>query len=104
MARNPSIMPIWRGACISQRRALDRPDDGCTYNDSPAVSPAPYTSMKNHLSPAVSLPRDFDRALLIGRVWMPAVNGPVLVQVKGDDVLELSALAPTCTHLLELPD
>src|SRR4051794_37390348 len=60
--------------------------------------------MKQHLTLATCLPRDHERALLIGRVWMPQLHGPVLVHVQGDDVLDLSALAPTCSHLLEMAD
>ena len=59
--------------------------------------------MKNELTPAQALPHDADRALLIGRLWQPGV-GPVLVQVKPDGVYDLSALASTCSELLERPD
>jgi len=42
--------------------------------------------------------------VLIGRVWSPALDGPVLVAVRGDDLLDLSSVAPTCSQLLELDD
>ena len=48
----------------------------------------------------ITLPAHSDHALLIGRIWQPAV-GPVLVAVTSDDVLDLSRLAPTCSDLLE---
>jgi fumarylacetoacetate (FAA) hydrolase family protein len=48
----------------------------------------------------ITLPAHSDHALLIGRIWQPAV-GPVLVAVTSDDVLDLSGLAPTCSDLLE---
>lgn len=60
--------------------------------------------MKKHLSPAAALPHDHQRAVLIGRLWMPQLHGPALVQVHGDEVIDLSAVAPTCSHLLEKPD
>src|SRR5438874_10137107 len=61
-------------------------------------------NMQRYLSPAACLPHDHQRALLIGRIWMPQVAGPVLVHVHGDDIFDLSQLAPTCSHLLELDD
>lgn len=43
-------------------------------------------------------------ALLIGRVWLPAVNGPSPVIVKNKNVYDLSHIAPTTSCLLELED
>ena len=40
--------------------------------------------------------------MLIGRVWLPSVDGPAPVTVRGDDLLDLSGIAPTCSQLLEL--
>jgi fumarylacetoacetate (FAA) hydrolase family protein len=48
------------------------------------------------------LPEDADSAILIGRVWTPAVRGPTLVQVKPDGVYDLSPIAATVSQLLEL--
>ena len=48
-------------------------------------------------------PVDAPRALLIGRVWVPG-TGPVLVRVQPDGVYDLSALALTCSDLLDLPN
>ena len=42
--------------------------------------------------------------MLIGRVWLPPVDGPAPVAVRGDDLLDLSSIAPTCSQLLELDD
>ncbi|MFL6662436.1 MAG: fumarylacetoacetate hydrolase family protein [Rhizobacter sp.] len=55
------------------------------------------------LTPAACLPTDAGRALLIARMWQPDV-GPVLVAVKGDALHDVSALALTCSELLELDD
>ncbi|GER18562.1 fumarylacetoacetate hydrolase family protein [Variovorax boronicumulans] len=52
------------------------------------------------LSTASSLPRDAERATLVGRLWQPGV-GPVLVAVQGDGLHDLSKLAPTMSDLLE---
>jgi fumarylacetoacetate (FAA) hydrolase family protein len=47
-----------------------------------------------------ALPQDPHEALLIGRLWVPNL-GPVVVAITPQDVLDLSALAPTCSDLLE---
>jgi fumarylacetoacetate (FAA) hydrolase family protein len=49
------------------------------------------------------LPQDAHQALLIGRLWVPG-QGPFVVAVTPEDVLDLSALASTSSTLLELPD
>jgi fumarylacetoacetate (FAA) hydrolase family protein len=49
------------------------------------------------------LPQDAHQALLIGRLWMPG-QGPFVVAVTPEDVLDLSSLATTSSALLELPD
>jgi fumarylacetoacetate (FAA) hydrolase family protein len=46
------------------------------------------------------LPADHDRAMLVGRVYMAALEGPVLVRVQADGVYDLSAVAPTASQLL----
>ena len=55
------------------------------------------------LSPATILPRDHERAMLIGRIWTEGV-GPSLVRVTADQVFDISAVAPTSTALLEMAD
>jgi fumarylacetoacetate (FAA) hydrolase family protein len=55
------------------------------------------------LDPARALPADASEAMLAARAWLPGV-GPVLVQVRPDGVYDLSAVAPTMSRLLELPD
>lgn len=47
------------------------------------------------------LPEDSQAALLIGRVWSNTHNGPCLVAVSGDRVVDLSSLAATSAALLE---
>ena len=55
------------------------------------------------LTPATCLPVDAERATLVGRLWLPGV-GPVLVAVHDGALHDLSAMAPTCSQLLELDD
>ena len=50
-----------------------------------------------------TLPADAQQATLVGRVWVEG-QGPVLVQVRGDALHDLSRLAPTSSALLELQD
>lgn len=50
-----------------------------------------------------TLPADAQQATLVGRVWIEG-QGAVLVRVDGDQLVDLSRLAPTCSALLELPD
>lgn len=59
--------------------------------------------MKNHLSPASTLPADAGDALLVGRAWIEG-SGPMLVHVREDGLYDLSALAPTSSALLEMAD
>jgi len=49
------------------------------------------------------LPEDSATALLVGRVWSNAADGPCPVLLQGGRVLDLSSLAPTLSELLELP-
>ena len=59
--------------------------------------------MKNvHVS---LVPDDLNRALLVGRVWLGGdVDGPALVAVRGGEVFDISAHAPTMADLLERED
>ena len=62
------------------------------------------SAISSHLTSARCLPADHEHALLVGRVWQPEVAGPSVVRVTDDGVFDLSALAPTMSELLELPD
>ena len=50
------------------------------------------------------LPEDSAAALLVGRVWSDAVDGPCPVLLQEGRVIDLSPLAPTLSALLERPD
>jgi len=52
------------------------------------------------LSVQACLPRDAGSALLIGRAWVPAEDGPSVIAVRGDDVVDLTRTWPTVSHLL----
>jgi fumarylacetoacetate (FAA) hydrolase family protein len=57
------------------------------------------------LDPAGTLPHDSADALLVGRVWLPGPSGgPTPVAVRGLDLIDLSALAPTVSDLLNRED
>ena len=60
--------------------------------------------MKNRLTAGACLPEDRERALLVGRLWLPQLAAPVLVAVDGDEVRDLSSVAATASQLFELPD
>ena len=60
--------------------------------------------MDAQLTPANLLPDDRAAALLVGRAWLPQRGGPVPVAVRGDALVDVGALAPTVSQLLELPD
>ncbi len=52
---------------------------------------------------AQTLPRDAERATLVGRLWLPDV-GPTLVTVHEGGLYDLSRIAPTMSQLLERDD
>ena len=52
-----------------------------------------------------TLPADASRALLVGRAWLGGADGgPVVVAVRGAELVDLSSVAPTMSTLLSLPD
>jgi fumarylacetoacetate (FAA) hydrolase family protein len=50
------------------------------------------------------LPQDHRAAVLVGRVLDPVDDGPCVVTVRGDLVVDITNLAPTVADLLERPD
>lgn len=49
-----------------------------------------------------TLPQDWRRATLIGRVWLPGeAGGPAVVLLRGGEVIDCSAQFPTLSSLLE---
>jgi fumarylacetoacetate (FAA) hydrolase family protein len=62
------------------------------------------TCLKRRLLPVNCLPEDFHRAILLGRIWEPAEQGPTLVRIHPDGVFALSQVASTASELLNLTD
>jgi len=60
--------------------------------------------MKTRLTVPLCLPADHDCALLVGRVFVAALEGPVLVRVQADGIYDLSAVAATSSQLLGKTD
>lgn len=57
--------------------------------------------MEAQLQPGQALPKDHDRAVLVGRAWLPGEpGGPSVVTVRGDRVLDLTRLVPTMADLI----
>ena len=60
--------------------------------------------MPLELTVSETLPEDRDRAVLVGRAWLPGVpGGPAVVTVRGDRVVDITGLALTCSELLNRP-
>src|SRR5690242_21435859 len=60
--------------------------------------------MNDRLTPSACLPEDRSSALLVGRAWLPEADGPAVVCIRGDDVLDLSSVASTTSALFEVDD
>ena len=56
--------------------------------------------MKTRLTVPLCLPEDHERAVLVGRVFMAPLEGPVLVRVQADGIYDLSAVAATSSQVL----
>ncbi len=57
------------------------------------------------LSVAACLPEDYEQAVLVGRAWVPDTPpGPAVITIRGDDVVDLSAHAPTVAEFLDRED
>jgi fumarylacetoacetate (FAA) hydrolase family protein len=56
------------------------------------------------LDPKTTLPEDGFAGTLIGRVWLPAEDGPGLVVIRAHGVFDITRYAPTVSGLLEGSD
>ncbi|MBX6321233.1 MAG: fumarylacetoacetate hydrolase family protein, partial [Rhodospirillaceae bacterium] len=57
------------------------------------------------VAPETALPRDGERAVLVGRAWRPDLEGPSVVTIRDGRVIDItSRAAPTVRDLLEQPD
>jgi len=59
---------------------------------------------KLHLDPATTLPADGAAGTLVGRAWLPQVEGPAVVAVRGDGLYDVSRAFATMRDLAEAPD
>jgi len=50
------------------------------------------------------LPEDRRQATLVGRVWRPDADGPSVVALRGDRLVDISAAVPTVSELFNRPD
>ncbi|MET9018069.1 fumarylacetoacetate hydrolase family protein [Streptomyces olivaceoviridis] len=66
--------------------------------ESAAARPRPV------LTAASVLPEDVGRAALVARVHHPKWDGPCVAAVRGDQVVDLTAIAPTVSELMERDD
>lgn len=60
--------------------------------------------MKDYISVAACLPADADRATLVGRVWLPQVEGPAVVALRGGQVIDITRAVPTVADLISAAD
>jgi fumarylacetoacetate (FAA) hydrolase family protein len=51
-----------------------------------------------------TLPADAATAALVGRVWRPDAQGPAVVVLRGDTLVDITATFPTIRDLCEAPD
>jgi fumarylacetoacetate (FAA) hydrolase family protein len=58
--------------------------------------------MDKRLSARECLPRDASTALLVGRAWVPAEQGPSVIGMRGGDAVDLTRSYPTVSHLLNV--
>src|SRR6266481_5431780 len=58
-------------------------------------------TMTPKLSVTECVPRD-GSALLIGRAWIPAEDGPSVITVRGDEAVDLTRAYPTVSQLLNI--
>ncbi|MER7645483.1 MULTISPECIES: fumarylacetoacetate hydrolase family protein [unclassified Streptomyces] len=66
--------------------------------ESAAAHPRPV------LTPGSVLPKDADRAVLVARVHDPESGGPCVAAVRGEQVVDLTAVTPTVSDLMERDD
>jgi len=59
---------------------------------------------KLDLDPATTLPADGGAGTLVGRAWLPQVEGPAVVAVRADGLYDVSRAFPTVRDLAEAPE
>src|SRR6218665_4195216 len=92
----------WRSSTNATCRPCASPPTTRTKAARPSRRAAPHSSRgaemqawQDALSVAVTLPHDADRALLVGRVWVPGPGGgPPLVTVRDGQLLDIGGGGP----------
>ena len=56
------------------------------------------------MTETVILPAERERATFLGRVFDPEVGGPCIVHLRGDRLVDVTAVGPTVSALLETAD
>jgi len=59
---------------------------------------------RSRLSARECLPTDGSDALLIGRAWVPAEDGPSVIAVRAEHAVDLTRAYPTVSHLLNVAE
>ena len=49
-------------------------------------------------------PVEGHRAVLVGRIWRPELDGPAVVVLRGVELVDISTIAPTMRDLCEVPE
>ena len=61
-------------------------------------------SIADFLTPTLTLPVDAANAILVGRIWLPAIEGPCIVKLEGERLVDITPTFPTMRDLCEAPD
>src|SRR5262249_59819763 len=69
-----------------------------------AARTPPMSGFAHYLSVAAPLPGEGPAGALAGRVWLPAVEGPAVIAVRGDGVYDISARTASMRDLCEAPE
>ena len=59
-------------------------------------------SLGPHLTPANTLPSDHAKANLVGRIWRPEMDGPSVVVLRGEDVVDITTSFSTMSALCDV--
>jgi len=58
-------------------------------------------SLASFLTPRRTLPSDAADALLVGRIWLPSVDGPCIIRLEGEELIDISHHFSTMCDLCE---
>jgi fumarylacetoacetate (FAA) hydrolase family protein len=58
-------------------------------------------SLSASLTSSATLPSDASAAVLVGRIWQPALAGPCIVKLEGENLIDITTAFPTMRDLCE---